>query len=102
MGYTKQSPTGGIESSRHSGFSLAELWASLIDGTLAREKEDVFFLLGFAVVIGYESSPFWLPNYFNYSFCFNLDILSFVLFPFFELYLRHMEVPRLGVESELQ
>ena len=47
--------------------------------------------------------------YYNLKYIFTLDILStvtfilfFLLFSFLGPYLQHMEVPRVGVESELQ
>ena len=79
-GHSKQS-TGGIESSKYSGLSLVELWQPLIGWALARKKrKTLFFLLGFAIVIGCESSPFWPPDYFNWSFRLSIFIYQILIY----------------------
>ena len=51
-----------IESSKHSGFSLAECnslsLAKLLSG---KKRKSFFFLLGSVTIIGHESFPFWSP-----------------------------------------
>ena len=64
-------PICGPESLKCSGFSLAKLLSS-------KKRKSFFFPLHSAIIVGQESSPFWSPDYFNWSFC-----LSF----FFNIYL---------------
>lgn len=54
----------GIESSVYSAFCFSELSLSLMDWVCQGRRESPF-LLGFAIVIWLESSPFWPPDYFN-------------------------------------
>ena len=60
---------GGAESSKYSGFSLAECdsfsLANLLPGNRSRS---FFFLLSSALVGGGESFPFWLLGCFNCGF----------------------------------
>ena len=79
--YSGGKEVGRAKVNRVHGFSLAELWQSLIGWTFAKEKEEVFLLhVRFCYsfrVLELLFLSFWL--YFNWGFCLLISTL-----PFFE------------------
>ena len=61
VGFTvNKKPIRGTESSKYSGFSLAECDSlSLAELLPGKKRRSFFFLLSSVMVVGGESSPFW-------------------------------------------